>query len=162
MLVHSHYQNVSFNNAMNAIINGITLNMPNVPDMIKLAEARAATSLDPHKKVGIIGLDKNGNYVDFGINHAGHVVDNLFWNDRERRRKFMVHAEIDLLMKLNHSKEPPITQVFITLFPCEYCMVALAQAGVIEVHYLEIYDKDKGALEVAKHHGVGCHQYVRN
>ena len=77
---------------------------------------------------------------------------------RDRRRPFMIHAEIDMMSRIP-DREQRTLFLFTTLFPCCSCMCALAAFGFTEVHYIEIYDKDKQALEVADHYGITCVEY---
>lgn len=119
--------------------------------LMGMARAAALKSPDPYKKVGCIGLDMNGNILGHGINHGGFSVKDGFWDDREKRRPFVVHAEMDLVTSI---KPKTLFAVLITLFPCVHCMNLLASAGTRMVYYDEMYDKDRQAIEVARHHQI--------
>ena len=134
------------------------------PELQRLKEQAlrvAAESPDPYKKVGCLGLNAYGAVIASGFNHAGKMqFKKSFWADRDKRRPFVVHAEIDMLSKcigLNVNIHR-LSQIIITLLPCEPCMNALAAFGVRVVYYLDFYDRDLGALDVARHHGIVCVQ----
>lgn len=128
-------------------------------EMIKFANDIASESPDPWKKVGCLGFDIQKQIVATGFNHAGGRAKpgSKFWINRDDRRNFVIHAELNMLAAV-----PPdeiIQGIVTTLFPCIHCMRALAAFGIIEVHYGEIYDKDRDALAVADFHGITCIQY---
>lgn len=122
--------------------------------MMIVAHQIARYSPDPFKKVGCVGLDEYGDIVGTGWNHAGKKASQSFWKDREERRPYVIHAEIDLIVSTPYQ----IDTVIITLFPCVHCMNALAAKGVSEIYYDEIYDKDRKALEVANFHHISLYQ----
>lgn len=126
-----------------------------IKELIQQAEEQAYMSPDPWKKVGCVGISKDGYYFSVGHNHAGSVKNSAFWLNRESRRPFIIHAEIEMLSRCMKA----IHTVVITLFPCVACMNALAAFGIKRIYYGEIYDKDRQALEVAKFHGITCIQY---
>lgn len=119
-------------------------------------------SPDPYMKVGCVGITQKGNLVA-GVNHAGKNINsnNELWKDRDKRRPFIIHSEVDLIRDhMNHNYgSDKIRTVIITLFPCISCMNLLAAVGVRTIYYIEIYDKDRQALEVARFHGITCIQY---
>lgn len=127
---------------------------------IEMAKHVASFSLDPWKKVGCVGLSTRGTILATGKNHAGAIsASSQFWKDREARRPFMIHSELDMLYNLHHTgKIHELYSVVITLFPCVHCMTALAAHKVCELYFLEIYDKDKPAIAVAEFYGIQLNQ----
>jgi dCMP deaminase len=118
------------------------------------AKKYASFSQDPYMKVGCIALDWRGEFVASGFNRT-KVVDEVFWDDRASRRKFMIHAEVDLAVNL---RGRGVRVVVITLFPCVHCMTILARLDIKELYFLRKYDKDKDAFEVAKFYGIEVYQ----
>jgi len=113
----------------------------------------AGKSPDPYMKVCCIGLDAAGTMLGYGVNHAGKVIMKDFWKDREARRPFVIHAELDMLA---NCRNLPVRTIVITLLPCVNCMNALAAFGIKVVYYMDWYTKDIEAFNVAKHHGIEC------
>lgn len=122
-------------------------------------------SPDPYKKVGCVGVNDRGSIVAFGYNsildidpHAG------FWRDREKRRPYMIHAEVHMARMLvapcyGEQSRFNIVNVYITLFPCVHCMTVLAALEVKKVIYMEAYAKDALAFDVADFYGIKYKQH---
>ncbi|MBU6327525.1 MAG: deoxycytidylate deaminase, partial [Verrucomicrobia bacterium] len=73
-----------------------------------------------------------------------------FWEDREKRQKFMLHAEVNLcsLFKRGEAK-----LVATTTMPCTACMQTLCAYGVKQVYYRDIYHQSD-APEIAETYGI--------
>lgn len=114
---------------------------------LRLADVAKLRSEDPYMQVGACALSKDNRVLGCAYNGlaAGKVVDPSFWNDRDLRRPFMIHAETNLL---SLCKQGEVKLVASTLLPCTSCAQALAAYGVEEVVFNEIYQRDVKALEI--------------
>ena len=66
---------------------------------IRIAEVASLRSEDPFKKVGACALDLSNRVIGVAYNGLapGLNVNESFWEDRDKRRPFMIHAEANLL-----------------------------------------------------------------
>jgi dCMP deaminase len=112
-----------------------------------LAFAAAKRSEDPYKRVGACALNKDRMVVGLGYNGlaSGKDAPDGFWDDRDERRKYMIHAETNCL---SLCKKGEIDLLAVTLLPCSYCATMIASYGVKEVLYHEEYENDKSAKEI--------------
>jgi dCMP deaminase len=117
---------------------------------LRLAETAATRSEDPYQKVGACVLRHDNSVAALGYNGAppGITID---WTNRDQRRKFVVHAEVNCLRYIKPGEGMLLAA---TLLPCSECIKHLASYGIKEVYFREFYDKDRGALEVAPVFGV--------
>lgn len=117
-----------------------------------LAEVASLRSEDPFRKVGAAALDFDNRVIATAYNGLapGFDAPEGFWDDREKRQKFMLHAEINLcsLFKRGEAKI-----VATSTMPCTACMQTLCAYGIREVYYREVY-KESDAPEIAKTYGV--------
>ena len=115
---------------------------------IETAKIAALRSEDIYKKVGCCILDKEGKILSTGYNGLLPKVDKdkSFWSNRDYRRKFIIHAEINALSRINRNEHPYI--VACTLLPCSSCALNIASYGIKKVLYLEDYELDEGAKEI--------------
>lgn len=143
--------------------------------LLGIALQVAEMSPDKFKQVGCIACfpsweqsRKDAQYksqlraLAVGANHSSSTSSALLIRPDEteeqfriRRRPFMIHAEIDLMSRIP-DREQRTLFLYTTLFPCCSCMTALAAFGFTEIHYIEIYERDKPALAVADHYGITC------
>ena len=124
---------------------------------LKIAQIAALRSEDPFKKVGACALDFSNRVVGVAYNGlaSGINVSEEFWKDRDARRPFMIHAEINLLSLI---KRGECNLLACTLLPCSSCASAIAAYGVKKVVYNEVYSRDNVALEIFKFNGIECKQ----
>jgi dCMP deaminase len=124
---------------------------------LKIAQIAALRSEDPFKKVGACALDLSNRVVGVAYNGlaSGIDVSEEFWKDRDARRPFMIHAEINLLSLI---KRGECNLLACTLLPCSSCASAIAAYGVKKVVYNEVYSRDNMALEIFKFNGIDCKQ----
>ncbi len=117
-----------------------------------LAHVAALRSEDPYRKVGAAALDADNRVIGTAYNglYPGYKAPEGFWNDRDERQKFMLHAEINLC-SLFHRGQARI--VACTTMPCTSCMQALCAHGVKKVYYGETY-KASQAPVIAEKYGV--------
>jgi len=118
-----------------------------------LAWAATRRSEDPYMKVGACALGYSNEVLGVAYNGlgAGKIVGTEFWNDRDRRRPFMIHAEANLLAQIKHGQAKTMA---ITLQPCTCCAQAIAGHGVKQVIYTLKYDFDRGGLDVLDFYGI--------
>lgn len=120
---------------------------------IQLAHVAKLRSEDPYTQVGAVALASNHRVLGAAYNGLapGKNVLPDFWEDRDARRPFMIHAETNLL-SLCKQGEPYI--VAITSTPCTSCAQALAAYGVKEVVYSQIYHNDPIGLDILKFYEI--------
>jgi dCMP deaminase len=112
-----------------------------------LAHVASLRSEDPFRKVGAAALDHDNRVIATAYNGLAPGFDAPpgFWEDREKRQKFMLHAEVNLcsLFKRGEAK-----LVATTTMPCTACMQTLCAYGVKQVYYRDIYHQSD-APEIA-------------
>jgi dCMP deaminase len=117
-----------------------------------LAHVASLRSEDPYRKVGAAALDFDNRVIATAYNGLapGFNAPAGFWDDREARQKFMLHAEINLcsLFKRGEAKI-----VATTTMPCTACMQTLCAYGIKEIYYAEAYHVSD-AEEIAKVYSV--------
>lgn len=121
-----------------------------------LAEVASLRSEDPFRKVGAAALDHDNRVIATAYNGLAPGFDAPagFWDDREKRQKFMLHAEVNLcsLFKRGEAK-----LVATTTMPCTACMQTLCAYGIEEIYFQEGYQKSD-APEIAALYGVSLIQ----
>jgi len=115
---------------------------------IKIANVIKDRSEDPFKKVGACILNEEGRILSVGYNglFPKQIVPNTFWEDRDERRKYIIHAEINALASVTRYDKPYILAC--TLLPCSSCAINIASYGIKYVYYIEEYHKDKLAYDI--------------
>jgi dCMP deaminase len=114
----------------------------------KAAEDR---SEDPYCQVGACVLRKRDRSVG-GIGYNGPPPGvELDWSDRDARRPYIVHAEINALA---HVEPGECDLMAVTMLPCSGCMPKIARYGIKKIVYSEVYKRDPLALEMAKKFGI--------
>ena len=90
-----------------------------------LAVEASKRSEDPYRKVGACALDIDNKVLGVAYNGlvAGKTVSDKFWQNRNKRRPYMIHAEQNLF-SLFCQKQASI--IAVTLFPCECCAKLIA------------------------------------
>ena len=120
--------------------------------VMALAHVAALRSEDPYRKVGAAALDRDNRVIGTAYNglFPGFTAPEGFWDSREERQKYMLHAEINLcsLFKRGEAKV-----VACTTMPCTSCMQALCAHGVKTIYYGEDYP-DSQAPAIAELYGV--------
>jgi dCMP deaminase len=106
---------------------------------MKLAEVSSSRSEDPYCKVGAVGVREDGSIAGASYNGAPPGIElGEIWLNRDERRKFIIHAETNLLRYIK-PKECPI--VAVTLAPCYDCLRNLAAYGVQKIYFKDLYNK---------------------
>jgi len=103
-----------------------------------LAHVASMRSEDPYRKVGAAALDADNRVIGTAYNGLapGFNAPASFWDDREARQKFMLHAEVNLCSLFRRGEAKLVAT---TTMPCTACMQTLCANGVREVYYREVY-----------------------
>ena len=117
-----------------------------------LAHVASLRSEDPFRKVGAAALDFDNRVIGVAYNGLAPGFDAPagFWDDREGRQKFMLHAEVNLCSLL---KRGEVKIVASTTMPCTACMQTLCAYGIQEIYYRDIYE-ESDAPEIAQTYGI--------
>lgn len=121
-----------------------------------LAHVASLRSEDPYRKVGAAALDKDHRVIATAYNGLapGFDAPEGFWQDRERRQKFMLHAEVNLCSLFRRGEAKIVAT---TTMPCTACMQTLCAYGVKEIYYGATY-ADSDAPEIAATYGISLVQ----
>ena len=105
---------------------------------MNLAIVASSRSEDKFRKVGAVAMGKEGEIIECcynGLPNKFKVWDG-FWEDREARRKYMIHAEQNLVSRTIKGE---VESAYITTMPCSSCMMLLIAHGIKNVFYKEPY-----------------------
>jgi dCMP deaminase len=103
-----------------------------------LAQVASMRSEDPYRKVGAAALDADNRVIGTAYNGLapGFNAPPGFWDDREARQKFMLHAEVNLCSLFRRGEAKLVAT---TTMPCTACMQTLCANGVREIYYRDVY-----------------------
>lgn len=126
---------------------------------IKFAISASQRSEDPYKKVGCAILNNDGRVLSIGYNGLTKKkqVEKGFWEDRDSRRDFIIHAETNALACISHYDSPYL--IATTLLPCCCCAINIVSHNIKKVLYLEEYNLDKKAREIFKFYNIELIKY---
>ena len=118
-----------------------------------LAFAATLRSQDPFKRVGACALGHYNQVLGVAYNGLaqGKCVPPAFWGDRDARRPFMLHAETNLLARIDIDEARLIA---ITMQPCTACATAIAAHNIKRVVYSETYEHDTKGLDILKFYDI--------
>jgi dCMP deaminase len=118
-----------------------------------LAYGASLRSEDPFRKVGACALDYHNGVLGVSYNGLmpGFKPPRGFWSCRNKRRKFMIHAETNLLSRI---KVGQARLIAVTLLPCRCCAINIAAHQIKHVVFGTIYEEDHGAFEIFKFYGI--------
>lgn len=125
---------------------------------MKIAHTVAQMSHCERLKVGAV-IVKDGNIISFGWNGTPHGFDNCcediaFDLATLVTRPDVVHAEQNALAKAARSTiSTDGATLFLTHSPCFYCAKSIAQSGIKEVVFEELYRED-GPIDFLVRAGV--------
>ena len=121
-----------------------------------LAHVASMRSEDPYRKVGAAALDADNRVIGTAYNGLapGFNAPPGFWDDREARQKFMLHAEVNLCSLFRRGEAKLVAT---TTMPCTACMQTLCANGVKEIYYREVYHASD-APEIARIYGIKLEQ----
>ena len=124
---------------------------------LQLAHTAATRSEDPYFKVGACALGIDNKVLGLGYNGlaSGKDVPDLFWQDRDARRPYMIHAEANCLSLF---KSGECRLLAVTLMPCSHCATMIAAYKIPTVIYSEIYERDTIALDIFDFYGIICYK----
>ena len=122
---------------------------------LSLALTASQRSEDPYMKVGACALNEENMVLGVGYNGlaSGKGVSKAFWGDRNYRRPFMIHAEVNCLSLF---KKGEAKLLACTLMPCAACATMIASYGINTVIYQDIYERDTKALGIFDFYGIEC------
>ena len=106
---------------------------------LELAKTASLRSEDIYQKVGACALSHDNRVLGVAYNglKSGKNVDSVFWDDRDKRRPFMIHAESNLLSLFSRNEARIIA---ITLLPCCSCAKLICAWNIEKVIYNQEYD----------------------
>jgi dCMP deaminase len=117
-----------------------------------LAHVASLRSEDPYRKVGAVAIDFDNRVIGTAYNGLapGYDAAQEFWADRDERRKYMLHAEVNLCSLFTRGN---VRLVACTTKPCTSCMQMLCAYGVKEVYYRDDYPESEGDA-IAQRYGI--------
>ena len=117
---------------------------------LEIATVAAKKSKDPWRQVGACLLRHDNTVAGIGFNGfpAGMRED---WQDRDKRRLFVIHAEQNAL---RYVKPDECSLMAVTLLPCNDCLKAIASHGIKTVIYRDIYERDITSITLAQDFGI--------
>lgn len=120
---------------------------------LNVAREVSRRSPDPYRKVGAVILDKDNRIISTGYNGlmSGFEPPPNFWVDKEYRKPFMIHAEINAL---SYIKKNEGNMLVCTLKPCEHCLIACVAHGIKTIWYDETKDNLQASDLIAKTYGL--------
>jgi dCMP deaminase len=121
---------------------------------LAIACTAALRSEDPHLQVGAAVFDQYGRVLSTGYNGLvrSFGAPPEFWQDREAKSKFMIHAEVNALSLVSVHDLP--SSIAITHSPCIACARMIAASGILRVYYKTLYDREPEALKVLEFYGI--------
>jgi dCMP deaminase len=105
---------------------------------LDLAIAAAGRSEDPYMKVGACILRADKSVAGVGYNGAPPGI-NLKWTDRDERRKYVLHAELNALRYCTLT-DTIGGLLAVTHMPCEQCLKTIAAYDIHQVVYAHELD----------------------
>ena len=125
---------------------------------LSIAQTASSRSEDRYVKVGACALNSERMVVSVGYNGlaSGKDVSYDFWRNRDHRRKFMIHAEVNCLSLF---KKGEAEMLATTLLPCSSCATLIASYGISKVVYKDVYERDAQALEIFDFYNIECIKY---
>ena len=120
---------------------------------LRMADVAKLRSEDPYMQVGACALSFDNRVLGCAYNGlaAGKDAPPRFWDDRDERRPYMIHAETNLLSLCKHGE---VKLVACTLLPCMSCAQSLAAYGVKEVVFNEVYSRDVQAYKIFEFYNI--------
>jgi dCMP deaminase len=124
---------------------------------LKIAQVASLRSEDPFYQVGACALDYSNRVIGVAYNGLapGKVAPDGFWEDRDKRRPYMVHAECNVLALI---KRGECRLIACNLLPCSSCATNIVAHGIKKVVYSEVYSRDTMSLEIFKFNDIECVQ----
>ena len=130
--------------------------MGKLDGMLLVARTMTLMSEDPYVQTGAVVLRNDWTIAGTGYNGLapGTDLSPSTWADRDARRPFMIHAEVNAL---RYCTPFDVTHMVTTHIPCVSCLSVIGSYGVRRVywdHQLEYaYDLDEIRM-VARHNHI--------
>ena len=107
-----------------------------------LAHVASLRSEDPFRKVGAVAFDFSNRVIGTAYNGLAPKFNASpeFWANRDDRRKYMIHAEVNLCSLFTRGN---VRLVACTTKPCTSCMQMLCAYGVEEIYFREDYESSE-------------------
>jgi dCMP deaminase len=123
-----------------------------------LAHVASLRSEDPFRKVGAVALDFDNRVIGTAYNGLapGYNATPEFWADRDARRSFMLHAEVNLCSLFTRGN---VKLVACTTEPCTSCIQMLCAYGVREVYFRDPYAGSE-ARAICELYGIHLQQIL--
>lgn len=113
---------------------------------LSLAECAAVRSEDTFHQVGACALSYTNRVL--GIAYNGLTTNKNapkgFWSDRNKRRPYMIHAEMNLLSLF---KRDECKLIAVTTKPCSYCARLICAWNIPTVIYRNDYPHDSSETD---------------
>lgn len=115
-----------------------------------LAHVASLRSEDPFRKVGAVAIDFDNRVIGTAYNGLapGYNAGPEFWADRDARRKYMLHAEVNLCSLFTRGN---VRLVACTTKPCTSCMQMLCAYGVRDIYYRDDYPESEADAIAARY-----------
>jgi len=124
---------------------------------LKIASVASERSEDPYFKVGACALDHSNRVIGVAYNGLapGKIAPDGFWDNRDKRRPYMIHAEANVLALI---KRGECRILACNLLPCSSCATNIVAHGIKKVVYSEVYSRDTQSLEIFQFNDIECVQ----
>lgn len=109
--------------------------------LMSMAELVAGWSKDPSMKVGCV-IANNKHVVSIGFNGLPKGMDDELVNDKERKLRYVIHAEENALLSIAPSVLHTTAYIW-PIPPCPSCASKLVQAGVNRIVIINPPDKER-------------------
>jgi dCMP deaminase len=127
---------------------------------LQLAECAAIRSEDIYLKVGACALSHNNRVLGLAYNGliSGKEPPNGFWESRNERRPFMIHAEANLLSLFKRDK---CRLIAVTTKPCAACARLICAWNIPLVVYKHNYIRESEEADaIFNFYGVEVKQLI--
>lgn len=115
---------------------------------MRIAVEVSSWSKDPDTKVGSVIVSNDGRKISWGYNGFPRgISDDARLNDRELKRKLIVHAELNALSNADFSLAG--ASLYTTMYPCHVCAGPIIQSGIALVVAPESLEHWKESQDLA-------------
>lgn len=127
---------------------------------LALASTASLRSEDPFYQVGAVAMTNRGRVIATAYNGLlpGIKMPETWWNDKEGRKPYMIHAEQNLCSLFSLGDQ--VNLVAVTLQPCPDCMRLLMAHGVQRVIYTKEHPNSAFSEQLANFYGVILEQVL--
>lgn len=104
---------------------------------LMLALDISVRSDDPNMKVGAVITTKDNIIISTGYNGTirGSDIEKIPLNDRDIKRKYMVHAEQNAMLNCYNKQTECI--LYVTALPCISCLQSMINFGIVKIVYID-------------------------